>query len=107
MPENFAPEGFNLGPQDTLVVQTTVTPAPPVVHVAPAAPPSVNMIPFVNDDMVIKNSSLKVLAGISLFVLSANRKKTLFLVHKEGKKICLQAYELIQGNILNKMHKAA
>ena len=48
MPDNFAPEGFNL---DTPVVQTIVTPAPPVVHAAPVAPPSVNMVPFVNDDV--------------------------------------------------------
>ena len=48
MPENFAPEGFNLGPQDTPIVQTIVTPAPHVVHVAP---PSVNMVPFVKDDV--------------------------------------------------------
>ena len=47
----FSLEGFNLGPQDTLVVQTIVTPTPPVVHTAPAAPPSVNMVPFVNDDV--------------------------------------------------------
>ena len=33
------------------MVQTIVTPAPHVVHVAPATPPSVNMIPVVNDDM--------------------------------------------------------
>ena len=45
------PEDFNLGPQDTLVVQTIVTPVPPVVHVVPIAPPSVNMVPFANDDM--------------------------------------------------------
>ena len=51
MTENCVPEGFNLGPQDTPVVQTTVTPAPPVVHDTPAAPPSVNMAPFANDDM--------------------------------------------------------
>ena len=38
--ENFVPEGFNLGPQEALVIQTIVTPAPHVVHVAPAAPPS-------------------------------------------------------------------
>ena len=44
------PEGFNLSPQDTPVVQTTVTPAPPAVHV-PAALPSVNLVPFVNDDV--------------------------------------------------------
>ena len=51
MPENFAPEGFNLGPQDTPLVQTIVTLAPPVVHDVPAAPPSVNVVPFVNDDV--------------------------------------------------------
>ena len=50
MPENFAPESFNLGPQDTPIVQTTVTPAPPVVHVTHAAPPSVNVVPFINDE---------------------------------------------------------
>ena len=43
------PEGFNLSPQDAPVVQTTVTPAPHVVHVALAGPPSVNMVPY--DDM--------------------------------------------------------
>ena len=42
---------FNLGPQDTPVVQAIVTPAPPVVHAVPAAPPSVNMVSFVNDDV--------------------------------------------------------
>ena len=51
IPENFEPEGFNIGPQDTPVVQTIITPAPPVVHAAPAAPPSMNMVPFVNDDV--------------------------------------------------------
>ena len=51
MPENFAPEGFNLGPQDAPVVQTVVTPTPPVVHTVPAAPPLVNLVPFVNEDM--------------------------------------------------------
>ena len=50
IPENFAPDNFNLGPQDTPVVQTIVTPAPSVVHVT-TAPPSVNMVPFVNDDV--------------------------------------------------------
>ena len=33
------------------MVQTIVTLAPPVVHSAPAAPPSVNIILFVNDDV--------------------------------------------------------
>ena len=51
MPENFAPEGFNLGPQDAPVVQTVVTRAPPVVHTVPAAPPSRNLVPFVNEDV--------------------------------------------------------
>ena len=51
MPENFAPEGFNLGPQDAPVVQNVVTPAPLVVHAAPTAPPSMNLVPFVNEDM--------------------------------------------------------
>ena len=51
MPENFAPEGFNLGPQDAPVVPNVVTPAPPVVHTVPAAPPSVNLVPFVNEDV--------------------------------------------------------
>ena len=53
MIENFALEGFNLGPQEAPVVQTTVTPALPVVHV-PAAPPSMNMVPLVNDDDVCR-----------------------------------------------------
>ena len=51
MPENFAPEGFNLGPQDAPAVQNVVTPAPHVVHTVPAAPPSVNLVLFVNEDM--------------------------------------------------------
>ena len=51
IPGNFAPEDLNLGPREAPVVQTTVTPAPPVVHVAPAAPPLMNMVPIVNDDM--------------------------------------------------------
>ena len=42
---------LNLGPQVTPVVQTTVTPSPLVVHATPTAPPSVNMVPFANDDM--------------------------------------------------------
>ena len=42
------PEGFDLSPQDTLVVQTIFTPTPHVVH---AAPPSMNMVLFVNDDV--------------------------------------------------------
>ena len=50
MPENFVPEGFNLGPQVTPVVQTTVTPAPHMVHVTIVSPPSVNVAPFVNDE---------------------------------------------------------
>ena len=45
------PGGFNHGPQDTPVVQTTVTPAPHMMHATPVAPPSVNMVPFVNDDV--------------------------------------------------------
>ena len=51
MPENFAPKGFNLGPQDTPIVQTIVTPTPPVMHAAHAAAPPVNMVSFVNDDV--------------------------------------------------------
>ena len=51
MPENFMPAGFNLGPQDTPIVHTIVTLVPPVVHAAPTTPPSVNMVPFVNDDV--------------------------------------------------------
>ena len=51
MLENFAPESFNLGPQDAPVVPNVVTPAPPVVHTVPAAPPSVNLVPFVKEDM--------------------------------------------------------
>ena len=49
--EYFVPEGFNLDPQVTPVVQTTVTSAPLVVHATRTAPPSVNMAPFANDDM--------------------------------------------------------
>ena len=49
--ENFVPEGFNLGPQDAPVAHTIVTHAPPVVHVVPAAPPSVNLVLFVNEDV--------------------------------------------------------
>ena len=48
---NFAPEGFNLGPQDAPVVPNVVTPAPPMVHTVPAAPPSVNLVSFVNEDV--------------------------------------------------------
>ena len=44
-------EGFNLDPQVSIVVQTTITPAPHVVHITPVAPPLVNMVPFANDDM--------------------------------------------------------
>ena len=51
MPEYFAFEGFNLGPQDAPVVPNVVTPAPPMVHVVPAAPPLVNLVPFVNEDV--------------------------------------------------------
>ena len=51
MPENFAPEGFNLGPQDALVVPNVVTSAPHVVHTVPAAPPSVNLVLFINEDV--------------------------------------------------------
>ena len=51
MPENFAPGGFNPGPQDAPVVPNVITPAPPVVHTVPAAPPSVNLVPFVNEDV--------------------------------------------------------
>ena len=53
MPKNFAPEGFNLGLQDTPLVQTVITLTPPVVHAVPAAPPLVNMVPFINDDVCL------------------------------------------------------
>ena len=33
------------------MVQTVVNLVPPVVHIVPAAPPSVNLVPFVNEDM--------------------------------------------------------
>ena len=57
MPENFMPEGFNLDTQAAPVVQAASTLAPPVVHITPAArneinyiaPPSVNVMMFVND----------------------------------------------------------
>ena len=51
MPENFAPEGFNLGPQDALVVPNVVTPTPLMLHIVPTAPPSVNLVLFVNEDV--------------------------------------------------------
>ena len=51
MPENFAPEGFNSGPQDAPVVPNVVTPTPHVVHTVPVAPPSVNLVLIVNEDM--------------------------------------------------------
>ena len=33
------------------MVQNVITPAPLVVHIVPAAPPSVNLILFVNEDV--------------------------------------------------------
>ena len=51
MPGNFSPEGFNLGPQDALVVPTVVTLASSMVHDVPAAPPSVNLVLFFNEDV--------------------------------------------------------
>ena len=59
MPENFMLEGYNLDAQVSPIVQVVATPAPPVVHITPAArneihydaPPSVNVVPFVNDEV--------------------------------------------------------
>ena len=59
IPENFMPEGYNLDAQATPVAQAAATLAPHVVHVTSmakneihyTAPPSVNAMPFVNDEV--------------------------------------------------------
>ena len=59
MPKNFMPEGYNLDAPVAPVFYAAATPSPHVVHVSPAArneihyvaPPSVNAMPFVNDEV--------------------------------------------------------
>ena len=59
MPENFMLEGYNQDAQVSQLAQAAAASAPPVVHITPTArneihciaPISVNVIPFVNDEV--------------------------------------------------------